>query len=69
MSFSLFFFLLFKAILDGHMKTACDMTEVGETASRVDALIKEINAFEKIFLTDVSHAEEIVQAGKLPNKF
>lgn len=51
------------------MKTACDMTEVGETASRVDALIKEINAFEKICLSDVSHAEEIVQAGKALNLY
>lgn len=47
------------------MKTACDMTEVGETAGRVDTLIKEINAFEKICMSDVERAEEIVQVGEL----
>lgn len=39
------------------------MTEVGETALRVDTLIKETIAFEKICTLDLARADEIVQVG------
>lgn len=52
-----------QAILDGHLKDACDMTEVGETAVRVDTLIKETNLFEKTCKDDLNKAETIIEAG------
>lgn len=40
------------------------MTEVGETVTRVDTLIKEIKAFQKICNTDIERAEEVVSTGE-----
>ncbi|CAG2062565.1 unnamed protein product, partial [Timema podura] len=33
---------------DCHLKTICEMTEVGETVARVDTLLREMKAFQKI---------------------
>ncbi|XP_030748753.1 guanine nucleotide exchange factor DBS-like isoform X2 [Sitophilus oryzae] len=50
---------------DSALKTVSDMTEIGETVSRVDTLIKETNSFEKICLNDIQRAEEAVSSGHL----
>ncbi|XP_049825269.1 guanine nucleotide exchange factor DBS-like isoform X2 [Aethina tumida] len=49
---------------DGHFKTVSEMTEIGETASRVDTLIKETVAFEKLCLVDIERAEEVISSGQ-----
>ncbi|KPJ09389.1 Guanine nucleotide exchange factor DBS [Papilio machaon] len=57
------FLLNFKqmqATLDNHLKTACDMTEVGETASRVESLIQEANDFEKLCNCDLDTASQLL---------
>lgn len=41
------------------------MTEIGETVSRVDALIWETQAFQQICQKDIDKAEEVVATGKL----
>ncbi|KPI91814.1 Guanine nucleotide exchange factor DBS [Papilio xuthus] len=61
------FLLNFKqmqATLDNHLKTACDMTEVGETASRVDSLIQEANDFEKLCNCDLDTASTVIDDGE-----
>ncbi|XP_026759073.2 guanine nucleotide exchange factor DBS-like isoform X4 [Galleria mellonella] len=61
------FLLNFKqmqATLDGHLKTACDMTEVGETASRVESLIQEACDFEKLCNCDLTTAKEVIDDGE-----
>ncbi|KAG6446715.1 hypothetical protein O3G_MSEX004564 [Manduca sexta] len=61
------FLLNFKqmqATLDGHLKTACDMTEVGETASRVESLISEASDFEKICNCDLDTASAVIDDGE-----
>ncbi|XP_076261206.1 guanine nucleotide exchange factor DBS-like isoform X2 [Rhynchophorus ferrugineus] len=50
---------------DSSLKKAAEMTEIGETVSRVDTLIKEAYAFEKICLNDIQRAEEAVSSGHL----
>ncbi|KAG7310761.1 hypothetical protein JYU34_003572 [Plutella xylostella] len=61
------FLLNFKqmqATLDSHLKTACDMTEVGETAGRVENLIKEANDFEKLCECDLGTASGVIEDGE-----
>ncbi|XP_050674224.1 guanine nucleotide exchange factor DBS-like isoform X3 [Leptidea sinapis] len=61
------FLLNFKqmqATLDNHLKTACDMTEVGETANRVDDLIEEANNFEKMCNCDLDAATVVIEEGE-----
>lgn len=41
------------------------MTEIGETVVRVDTLIKETKAFQKICQGDIERAEEVISAGKI----
>lgn len=41
------------------------MTEIGETVTRVDALIRETKAFQKICNSDIERAEEVVASGIL----
>lgn len=52
-----------QATLDGHLKTACDMTEVGETASRVESLLEEANDFEKLCNCDLDTASSVIDDG------
>lgn len=40
--------VLFQSNFDCHLKTVCEMTEVGETVARVDTLIREGTAFQKL---------------------
>lgn len=58
------FLAVSQATLDGHLKTACDMTEVGETANRVENLIQEANDFEKLCNCDLDTASSVVEDGK-----
>ncbi|XP_075969433.1 guanine nucleotide exchange factor DBS-like isoform X3 [Anticarsia gemmatalis] len=61
------FLLNFKqmqATLDNHLKTACDMTEVGETASRVDNLLQEAGDFEKLCNCDLETATSVIEDGE-----
>ncbi|XP_026497163.1 guanine nucleotide exchange factor DBS-like isoform X2 [Vanessa tameamea] len=61
------FLLNFKqmqATLDSHLKNACDMTEVGETAVRVDGLIQEANEFEKLCNCDLDAALSVIEEGE-----
>ncbi|XP_075216691.1 guanine nucleotide exchange factor DBS-like isoform X2 [Lycorma delicatula] len=50
--------------LDVHLKTVSELTEVGETVERVDTLISELSAFQKICLNEIEHAEELVSRGQ-----
>ncbi|XP_019765330.1 guanine nucleotide exchange factor DBS isoform X4 [Dendroctonus ponderosae] len=54
-----------QANFDLALRTVSDMSEFGETVARVDTLIKETNAFEKICQTDIQRAEEAVSSGQL----
>ncbi|XP_068627026.1 guanine nucleotide exchange factor DBS-like isoform X5 [Battus philenor] len=61
------FLLNFKqmqATLDNHLKTACDMTEVGETAVRVESLMQEANDFEKLCNCDLDTASSVIEDGE-----
>ncbi|XP_047985219.1 guanine nucleotide exchange factor DBS-like isoform X2 [Leguminivora glycinivorella] len=61
------FLLNFKqmqATLDNHLKAACDMTEVGETASRVESLIQEAIDFEKLCNCDLDTAASVIDDGE-----
>lgn len=48
---------------DSHLKKVSEMTEIGETVSRVDQLIRETKAFNKICQSDVERAEEVISTG------
>lgn len=39
------------------------MTEVGETANRVDNLIQEANDFEKVCNSDLDNASTVIEEG------
>ncbi|XP_046672964.1 guanine nucleotide exchange factor DBS-like isoform X2 [Homalodisca vitripennis] len=57
----------FKAIqcaLDRHLKTVSELTEVGETVDRVDTLIRDLVAFQKLCVSEVERAEELVSSGE-----
>lgn len=41
------------------------MTEIGETANRVDVLIKETTSFQKLCAVDIDRAEEVIASGQL----
>lgn len=45
------------------MKKVSEMTEIGETVTRVDQLIRETKAFNKICQSDVERAEEVISTG------
>lgn len=56
-----------------HFKTVSEMTEVGDTISRVETLIKETASFQKLCSTDIERAEEVISSGeqllKIKNSF
>ncbi|KAF6212795.1 hypothetical protein GE061_010504 [Apolygus lucorum] len=61
------FYIDYKKILanlEQHMKMVSQMTEIGETVKRVEYLIAEFNAHEKICANDIEHCEEIVNFGR-----
>lgn len=45
------------------------MTEIGETVNRVDTLIWETKTFQKICVSDIERAEEVVATGIEYNQF
>nr|XP_015837407.1 PREDICTED: guanine nucleotide exchange factor DBS isoform X1 [Tribolium castaneum]XP_015837728.1 PREDICTED: guanine nucleotide exchange factor DBS isoform X1 [Tribolium castaneum]XP_015837982.1 PREDICTED: guanine nucleotide exchange factor DBS isoform X1 [Tribolium castaneum] len=49
---------------NSHLKVVNEMTEVGESINRIDSLIKELIAFEKLCLVDIERAEEVVSSGQ-----
>lgn len=49
---------------DCYLKRVCEMTEVGETVARVDTLIKEATALQKLCLGDIERAEELISVGQ-----
>lgn len=49
---------------DSHLKIVSEMTEIGETVERVDALIKETKRFQKLCDVDIERAEEVVAIGE-----
>lgn len=49
---------------DGHLKTVSEMTEIGETVQRVDTLLWETKAFQKLCDADIERAEEVVATGE-----
>lgn len=42
------------------------MTEIGETVTRVETLIRETKVFQKICDSDIERAEEVVATGECP---
>ncbi|KYN09271.1 Guanine nucleotide exchange factor DBS [Trachymyrmex cornetzi] len=54
-----------QATLDQHLKTAEEMTEVGETQARVEQLLHDTSAFQRICRGDIDRAEEVISAGQL----
>lgn len=56
--------LPFQTNFDSHLKAVAEMTEIGETVSRVDTLIWETKTFQKICDADIERAEEVVATGK-----
>ncbi|KAK7866805.1 hypothetical protein R5R35_005239 [Gryllus longicercus] len=53
-----------QANFDSHLKTVCEMTEVGETSARVDTLLRETTTFQKLCLSDMDRAEELISMGQ-----
>lgn len=46
------------------MKIVSEMTEIGETVSRVETLIRETKTFHAMCLSEIERAEEVVATGK-----
>lgn len=62
--------VLFQSNFDCHLKSVCEMTEVGETVARVDTLIKEAAALQKLCMVSsfiplrfIRHMIEYYDAG------
>ncbi|XP_011297911.1 guanine nucleotide exchange factor DBS isoform X2 [Fopius arisanus] len=53
-----------QANLDQHLKSIDEMTEVGETQSRVEQLIRDTTSFQRICRGDIDRAEEVIAAGQ-----
>ncbi|XP_015181196.1 PREDICTED: guanine nucleotide exchange factor DBS-like isoform X2 [Polistes dominula] len=53
-----------QATLDQHLKTVEEMTEVGETQARVEQLLCDTSAFQRICRGDIDRAEEVISAGQ-----
>lgn len=49
---------------DAHLKAVSEMTEIGETVERVDALIWETKTFQTLCDTDMERAEDVVATGE-----
>lgn len=56
--------IFFQINFDGHIQTVSEMTEIGETVDRVDALIKETRTFQKLCNIDIERAEDVVAIGE-----
>ncbi|XP_037046122.1 guanine nucleotide exchange factor DBS isoform X3 [Bradysia coprophila] len=49
---------------DSHLKTISEMTEIGDSVDRVDALIKETKTFHGLCESDIERAEEVLSIGQ-----
>lgn len=49
---------------DSHLKTICEMTEIGETVARVEILLNEARSFQKMCMMDIERAEELITTGQ-----
>lgn len=47
-----------------HSKTIAELTVFGDSTSRIDILIQEALAFEKLCLVDIDRAEEVVSSAQ-----
>ncbi|KAF5275360.1 hypothetical protein FQR65_LT04188 [Abscondita terminalis] len=58
---------------NSHLKTAFEMLEIGDNASRVETLIRETASFQKLCSVDIERAEEVISSGeqllKIKNSF
>lgn len=59
----------FQINFDAHLKAISEMTEVGETAERVETLIEETKRFQKICDVDIEKAEDVVSIGMSQSQF
>ncbi|XP_055311339.1 guanine nucleotide exchange factor DBS isoform X6 [Sitodiplosis mosellana] len=49
---------------DSHLQIVSEMTEIGETVDRVDAIIEDTKRFQKLCDIDIERAEEVVSIGQ-----
>uniref|UniRef100_A0A8W7P6F5 CRAL-TRIO domain-containing protein n=1 Tax=Anopheles coluzzii TaxID=1518534 RepID=A0A8W7P6F5_ANOCL len=49
---------------DRHLKVVSDMTEIGETVTRMDQLLQETKEFQVICSVDVERAEQVINVGQ-----
>nr|XP_040229140.2 guanine nucleotide exchange factor DBS isoform X3 [Anopheles coluzzii] len=49
---------------DRHLKVVSDMTEIGETVTRMDQLLQETKEFQVICSVDVERAERVINVGQ-----
>ncbi|XP_035793105.1 guanine nucleotide exchange factor DBS-like isoform X3 [Anopheles albimanus] len=49
---------------DRHLKTISDMTEIGETVTRMDQLLQEIKDFKQLCCVDIKRAEQVISTGQ-----
>lgn len=64
--FSYFIYFIHTCVqvnFDSHLKIVAEMTEIGETVDRVDALIKDTKRFQKMCDVDIERAEEVIAIG------
>uniref|UniRef100_A0A182FIB3 CRAL-TRIO domain-containing protein n=1 Tax=Anopheles albimanus TaxID=7167 RepID=A0A182FIB3_ANOAL len=55
---------LLKGNFDRHLKTISDMTEIGETVTRMDQLLQEIKDFKQLCCVDIKRAEQVISTGQ-----
>ncbi|XP_055603319.1 guanine nucleotide exchange factor DBS isoform X3 [Uranotaenia lowii] len=53
-----------QANFDRHQSAVADMTEIGETVERMDALIRETKEFQQACAVDVERAEQVIGTGQ-----
>lgn len=56
--------LIFQSNFDNHLTVLSEMTEIGETVSRMDQLLAEAKSFRMHLQADVDQAEAIIDSGK-----
>lgn len=49
---------------DSHIKTLVDMTEIGDSVTRIDTLMRETQTFQKLCMVDIDRAEEVISSGQ-----
>ncbi|XP_017778682.1 PREDICTED: guanine nucleotide exchange factor DBS isoform X2 [Nicrophorus vespilloides] len=52
-----------QANFDQHLKIVSEMTEIGDTVSRVETLMRETSAFQKLCIADIERGEEVIASG------